>query len=221
MIARTLTSTHVVGWTALMWATTNGHSQIVQALLEYSASSDTKSASGRTIYDLVDIENEKMVSILNDSVTLNKRRKSITSIKRRMSQCQSQESYIAARLPQLDIEEEEEEEEEEKEEEELDYCEASFRSVHKFVWDQCLPDQMFVFAEDEIDHILNVAVSELKLPVKSRSEIYVPANIIFLCSRFAHYFTSRELVHHLLSKAVDRIDQVVKVCISDYFYGSY
>lgn len=203
----------IVGWTALMWATSNGHSQIVQVLLEYSASSETKSASGRTIYDLVDIENEKMISILNDSVTntstLKKRRKSITINKRRMSQCQSQESGpIVSRLPPLDdlLDEAEEEEEEE-----LEYCEASFRSVHKFVWDQCLPDQMFVFAEGEIDHILNVAVSELKLPVKSRSEIYVPANIIFLCSRYAHYFTNRELVHHLLSKAVYRIDQVVNV----------
>lgn len=196
-----------------MWATTNGHSQIVQVLLEYSASSDTRSVSGRTIYELVDIENEKMISILNDSAssvsTLKKRRKSITTSKRRMSRCQLQEfSPISLPLPLLDKSLDEEEEEEE---DELEYCEASFRSVHKFVWDQCLPDQMFVFAEEKIDHILDVAISELKLPVKSRSEIYVPANIIFLCSRFAHYFTNRELVHHLLSKAVHRIDQVAKV----------
>jgi hypothetical protein len=128
-----------------------------------------------------------------------------------MSQCPPQEnsSITAIRPPLLDKPLDEEVKEEE--EEELEYCEASFRSVHKFVWDQCLPDQMFVFAEGEIEHILNVAVSDLKLPVKSRSEIYVPANVIFLCSRFAHYFTSRELVNGLLSKAVYRIDQVVKV----------
>lgn len=96
-------------------------------------------------------------------------------------------------------------------EKELLHCEESFRSVHKFSWDQCLPDQMFVFAQQEVDHILNVAISNLKLPIKSRSEIYVPANIIFLCARFAHYFTSRELVHELLSKAVQKMDAVVKV----------
>ncbi|KAI9362386.1 DIL domain-containing protein [Pilaira anomala] len=144
-----------IGWTALMWATTNGHGQIVKLLLEYSASSSTKSRSGRTIYDLVDSENENMS------------------------------------------------------------CEASFRSVHKFIWDQCLPDQMFVFAEEEIDHILNVAISHLKLPMKSRTEIYVPANIIFLCARFAHYYTCRELVHQLISKAVSRINTVVKTNSQD------
>lgn len=96
-------------------------------------------------------------------------------------------------------------------EKELLHCEESFQSVHKFCWDQCLPDQMFVFAEEEVDHILNVAISSLKLPIKSRSEIYVSSNIIFLCARFAHYFTSRELVHELLFKAVQKIEIVVKV----------
>lgn len=166
----------LVGWTALMWATTNGHHQIVQVLLEYSASSETKSASGRTIYDLVDLENENMITILN------------------------QTKFTEMSIPV-----------ETEKEKELLHCEESFRSVHKFSWDQCLPDQMFVFAEEEADHILNVAISNLKLPIKSRSEIYVPANIIFLCARFAHYFTSRELVHELLSKAVQKVEVVVKV----------
>lgn len=169
-----------------MWATTNGHGQIVKLLLEYSASSSTKSRSGRTIYDLVDSENENMVSILSPPIP--------QPIK-----------LSDACIPIL------EEEEEDETDQDIQSCEASFRSVHKFIWDQCLPDQMFVFAEEEIDHILNVAISHLKLPMKSRTEIYVPANIIFLCARFAHYYTCRELVHQLISKAVSRIDTVVKV----------
>jgi hypothetical protein len=179
-----------------MWATTNGHSQIVELLLEYSASSETKSVSGRTIYDLVDIENEKMISILAPSSpnwTAARRRSSLISNK-------SFSSLINSTVIN-------------KEEQHTTEVEASFRSVHKFSWDQCLPDQMFVFAEEEIDHILNVAISELKLPMKSRIEIYVPANIIFLCARYAHYYTSRELLSNLLSKAVERIDSVVEVCI--------
>lgn len=170
-----------VGWTALMWATTNGHGQIVKLLLEYSASSSTRSRSGRTIYDLVDTDNEHMVSILSPcTTTLSDMELVIPPVKHQHDQ-------------------------------DIQSCEASFRSVHKFSWDQCLPDQMFVFAEDEIDHILNVSISHLKLPMKSRTEIYVPANIIFLCARFAHYYTCRELVHQLISKAVARIDTVVKV----------
>lgn len=185
-------SFYIVGWTALMWATTNGHHQIVQVLLEYSASSETKSASGRTIYDLVDLENQDMISILNQT-------KLAEPQQQPSSQPQPQPQQQQQHAP-LDTENEL-----------LLHCEESFRSVHKFSWDQCLPDQMFVFAQQEVDHILNVAISNLKLPIKSRSEIYVPANIIFLCARFAHYFTSRELLHELLSKAVQKIDTVVKV----------
>ncbi|KAL7334149.1 hypothetical protein PS15p_202959 [Mucor circinelloides] len=185
-----------IGWTALMWATTNGHHQIVQVLLEYSASSETKSASGRTIYDLVDLENQDMISILNQT-------KLAEPQQQPSSQPQPQPQQQQQHAP-LDTENEL-----------LLHCEESFRSVHKFSWDQCLPDQMFVFAQQEVDHILNVAISNLKLPIKSRSEIYVPANIIFLCARFAHYFTSRELLHELLSKAVQKIDTVVKSNAND------
>lgn len=175
-----------------MWATTNGHHQIVQVLLEYSASSETKSASGRTIYDLVDLENQDMISILNQT--------KLAEPQQQHPQQQPQQQQQQQQHAPLDTENEL-----------LLHCEESFRSVHKFSWDQCLPDQMFVFAQQEVDHILNVAISNLKLPIKSRSEIYVPANIIFLCARFAHYFTSRELLHELLSKAVQKIDTVVKV----------
>ncbi|EPB84196.1 hypothetical protein HMPREF1544_09059 [Mucor circinelloides 1006PhL] len=185
-----------IGWTALMWATTNGHHQIVQVLLEYSASSETKSASGRTIYDLVDLENQDMISILNQT--------KLAEPQQQRPQQQPQQQQQQQQHAPLDTENEL-----------LLHCEESFRSVHKFSWDQCLPDQMFVFAQQEVDHILNVAISNLKLPIKSRSEIYVPANIIFLCARFAHYFTSRELLHELLSKAVQKIDTVVKSNAND------
>ncbi|CAO0791336.1 unnamed protein product [Mucor circinelloides] len=185
-----------IGWTALMWATTNGHHQIVQVLLEYSASSETKSASGRTIYDLVDLENQDMISILNQT--------KLAEPQQQHPQQQPQQQQQQQQHAPLDTENEL-----------LLHCEESFRSVHKFSWDQCLPDQMFVFAQQEVDHILNVAISNLKLPIKSRSEIYVPANIIFLCARFAHYFTSRELLHELLSKAVQKIDTVVKSNAND------
>lgn len=82
----------------------------------------------------------------------------------------------------------------------------------QFMWDQCLPDQMFVFSEDQLDIILNVAITNLKLPTKSRSEIYVPANILFLCARYAHYYYStNELVDRLLVEAIQRIKDVIQV----------
>ncbi|KAI9487660.1 MAG: DIL domain-containing protein [Benjaminiella poitrasii] len=186
-----------IGWTALMWATTKGHSDIVQLLLDHSASSETKSASGRTIYDLVDTDDEHIMSLLNDKCDKIKERKS-----------NKRKSILLLHAdglkPNIDNSNES------KEEQELQEYEALFRSVHHFSWDQCLPDQMFVFAEEDIDHILSIAVSDMNLPLNSKSEIYVPANIIFLSARYAHYYTNRELVHQLLSKAMDRISHVVK-----------
>jgi hypothetical protein len=70
---------------------------------------------------------------------------------------------------------------------------------------------MFVFAEEEMNSILNIAITELKLPIKTRAEIYVPANIVFLSARYSHYFAHRELLHSLLLDAVQRIKTVVKV----------
>ncbi|KAG0176367.1 hypothetical protein DFQ29_006210 [Apophysomyces sp. BC1021] len=98
----------------------------------------------------------------------------------------------------------------EEEEEDLATCEANMRSLHKFMWDQCLPDQMFVFSEDDIEHILDVAISNLQLPMKSRQEIWVPANIIFLSARFAHYYLSRDILHDFLTLAIIKISTVIK-----------
>ncbi|KAF7726830.1 hypothetical protein EC973_008431 [Apophysomyces ossiformis] len=95
------------------------------------------------------------------------------------------------------------------EDEELATCEANMRSLHKFIWDQCLPDQMFVFSEDDIDHILDTAIVNLRLPMKSRQEIWVPANIIFLSARFAHYYLSRDILNNFLRSAVNRVASVI------------
>lgn len=97
------------------------------------------------------------------------------------------------------------------EDDELASCEASMQSIHKFDWDNCLPDQMFVFSEENVQHILDTAISNLSLPMKTRQEIWVPANIIFLSARFAHYYSSRELLHTFLNASVAKINHVLKV----------
>ncbi|CAO3599301.1 unnamed protein product [Absidia cylindrospora] len=99
-----------------------------------------------------------------------------------------------------------------KDDEELDdlvSCEASMESLHHFVWNRCLPDQMFVFAEDDIDHILQITISGLHLPMKTRQEIWVPSNVLFLCARFAHYFSGRELLTGILGRAITMIASVL------------
>ncbi|KAI8375999.1 uncharacterized protein BYT42DRAFT_573055 [Radiomyces spectabilis] len=97
-------------------------------------------------------------------------------------------------------------------EEEIEFAayEACMHSIDKFDWDQCLPHQMFVFDEKDLPHILDTAISELQLPMKSQQETLVPANILFLSARFCHHFSTRELLCELLTSAVDRITDVVK-----------
>ncbi|KAI8100071.1 uncharacterized protein BX664DRAFT_382510 [Halteromyces radiatus] len=52
------------GWSALMWATNNNHEHLVKILLEHGASSQTKSSKGRTVFDFVNTDNQKIVDIL-------------------------------------------------------------------------------------------------------------------------------------------------------------
>ncbi|KAI9278721.1 hypothetical protein BDA99DRAFT_600336 [Phascolomyces articulosus] len=101
------------------------------------------------------------------------------------------------------------------EEDELASCEASMQSIHKFDWDKCLPDQMFVFSEENIQHILDTAITNLSLPMKTRQEIWVPANIIFLSARFAHYYSSRELLHIFLNAAIAKMNHVLQANSGD------
>lgn len=81
----------------------------------------------------------------------------------------------------------------------------------EFDWSRCLHDQMFVFQESELDRILDIIVTKMT-PQRSPSQKPVPANMIFLSARYAHYHSSRELLERLLVTAMDRINDVVERC---------
>ena len=68
---------------------------------------------------------------------------------------------------------------------------------------------MFVFQEKDLLHILTVVITNMT-PQRSPSQKPVPANIIFLGARYAHYHTNQELVGKLLTAALDRISDVVE-----------
>jgi hypothetical protein len=70
---------------------------------------------------------------------------------------------------------------------------------------------MFVFQEHELDHILDIVITQMT-PQRSPSQKPVPANMIFLSARYAHYHSSRELLERLLVSAMDRINDVVEKC---------
>ena len=70
---------------------------------------------------------------------------------------------------------------------------------------------MFVFQEHELDRILDIIITNMT-PQRSPTQKPVPANMIFLSARYAHYHSSAELLERLLLSAMDRINDVVERC---------
>ena len=68
---------------------------------------------------------------------------------------------------------------------------------------------MFVFQESELDRILDIIITNMT-PQRSPSQKPVPANILFLSARYAHYHSSPELLETLLTSAMDKINDVVE-----------
>jgi hypothetical protein len=68
---------------------------------------------------------------------------------------------------------------------------------------------MFVFQENELDRILDIIITNMT-PQRSPSQKPVPANILFLSARYAHYHSSHELLERLLLSAMDKINEVVE-----------
>ena len=68
---------------------------------------------------------------------------------------------------------------------------------------------MFVFQESELERILDIIITNMT-PQRSPSQKPVPANILFLSARYAHYHANPELLETLLLSAVNKINDVVE-----------
>ncbi|KAJ9055746.1 hypothetical protein DSO57_1000604 [Entomophthora muscae] len=90
----------------------------------------------------------------------------------------------------------------------------------EFVWDQCLPDQMFVFSSQHVPHILGTVVTTMA-PAHANDQKSVPANVLFLCSRFAFYFSTPDLLEELLKGGLKAISDCVKAHHSDPKYLAF
>lgn len=64
---------------------------------------------------------------------------------------------------------------------------------------------MFVFQESELERILDIVITNMT-PQRSPSQKPVPANVLFLSARYAHYHANPELLDMLLEAAMDKID---------------
>lgn len=68
---------------------------------------------------------------------------------------------------------------------------------------------MFVFQENELGQILDIIITTMT-PQRSPSQKPVPANILFLSARYAHYHASPDLLATLLETAMDKINASVE-----------
>ena len=68
---------------------------------------------------------------------------------------------------------------------------------------------MFVFQEADLDRILDLLITNMT-PQRSPSQKPVPANLLFLMARYAHYHMTEPLLEELLMNSMDRINDVVE-----------
>ncbi|KAI9852925.1 MAG: hypothetical protein M1838_003719 [Thelocarpon superellum] len=200
-------------WSALMWAMTNRHKAIAKLLLDHGASPEVKSSSGRTAFDFIapnseisDYLHESGYNIGNAGVGddfynagFSQDRFEEEMAENEMKRRMMMESAINLEvdLSSLGLDEQPESPEELEED------------GQEFLWDRCLNDQMFVFQESELGRILDVVITHMT-PQRSATQKPVPANILFLSARYAHYHASPELLATLLVTAMHKINEVVE-----------
>lgn len=198
-------------WSALMWAMTNGHKDIAKILLDHGASTDVKSSTGRTALDFVAPNSEMSEYLQGNGYDIGtagvtddfydtgfsqdrfEEELAENELKRRMMM----ESAINLEvdLGNLGLDEHPDSPDE-------------FEDSQEFVWDRCLNDQMFVFQDNDLDRILHIIISDMT-PQRSHSQKPVPANIVFLGARYAHYHANHELLAEWLDTAQEKIYEVV------------
>ena len=207
---------------------TNRHKDIAKMLLDHGASSTVKSSSGRTAFDFA-APNSEISDFLHQngygigdvgvddfydsgfSQDRFEQEMEESEMKRRMMMESSMNLEVD--LSSLGMDERPEVSRrtssplmigltQPKSPEEMD-------EQQDFVWDRCLNDQMFVFQENELEPILDIIITTMT-PQRSPSQKPVPANILFLAARYAHYHGSPELLASLLLSAMDKINTKVE-----------
>ncbi|KAF9195331.1 hypothetical protein BGZ51_002846 [Haplosporangium sp. Z 767] len=222
------------GWTALVWATNNKHENIVRLLLEQGASTSAQTAKGHTIVDFLrhdPNDNTKIVQIFQepgrrDSVSSNGsliRGTTLSSLgddlfyqsgiegfeeimaenERRYRMAMESANAFEVDMADLSLADQ-----------------PQLDDEGEFEWERCLPDQMFVFSSKDIKHIIDITITNME-PTRTRSHKPVPAYVLFLAARFAHYYSSQELLDELLEAALAAIHSITKNKPEDMTLSTY
>ena len=213
-----------------MWAITNRHKDIAKLLLDRGASPTIKSSSGRTASDFA-APNSEMSAFLNQnghhigdagvgedfydnafSQDRFEREMEELETKRRMMMESSMNLEVDLSSLGLD----ERPEVSQGISQSLLQCNANknqspeeLDDQQEFVWNKCQHDQMFVFQENQLNRILDVIITSMT-PQRSPSQKPVPANVLFLSARYAHYHGTPDLLATLLDTAMDKINMKVE-----------
>ncbi|KAK5807981.1 hypothetical protein F5H01DRAFT_282580 [Linnemannia elongata] len=232
------------GWTALVWATNNKHEHMVRLLLEHGASTKATTTKGRTIADFLrhDPNDTTKIAQIFQEPTISASNRNSTTVDRNSGSGDGGRRTSSGYDP-LGIEsfEESMSESEWQYRQKRDTADAAgggdtvesicsladqVRSAHQdedgseFDWERCLPDQMFVFSSSDIGHIIDKTITTMD-PTRFRTHEPVPAYVIFLAARFAHYFSSPELLGDLLEATLNAIETVAMGKPDDMALGAY
>ncbi|KAG0086587.1 hypothetical protein BGZ92_008032 [Podila epicladia] len=220
------------GWTALVWATNNKHDNMVRLLLEQGASTTAQTAKGHTVVDFLrhdPNDNTRIVQIFQEPG----RRDSISSNGSLARQASSIGDDLFYQAGIEGFEEMMAENErrykmamESANAFDVDMADLSLADQPQlddegeFDWERCLPDQMFVFSSKDIRHIIDTTITNME-PTRSKAYKPIPAYILFLAARFAHYFSSIELLDELLEAASSAITKLVRSRPEDMTLTAY
>ncbi|PSR83246.1 DIL and ankyrin domain-containing protein [Coniella lustricola] len=201
-------------WSALMWAMTNRHKQIAKVLLDNGASQDAKTSSGRTAADFLAPDSDMSFYLHSNGYNIGsagvgdddfyqpgfsqdrfEEELMENELRRRMMMESARDLEVDLGNVGMDDQPEAIDDYEEEQQE--------------FDWSRCLHDQMFVFQESDLERILDIIITNMT-PQRSATQKPVPANMIFLSARYAHYHASPDLLAKLLIMAMDKINDVVE-----------
>ena len=216
------------GWSALMWSVMNRHKVIARILLDHGANGELRSSSGGSAWDFVQPGSD-LAQYLREggysgggaagtgAATLggfdagdfysaaggfgddNFEVEAVESEMKRRMLMQESAVNLEVDLSTLGFDEAPETEGDEFEQDEEE----------EFIWERCVGDQMFVFQDDKMDLILDTIITHMT-PQRSPTQKPVPANLIFLMARYAHYHMPGSLLENLLTRAMDLINDVVE-----------
>ncbi|QSL65309.1 hypothetical protein MERGE_002619 [Pneumocystis wakefieldiae] len=192
-------------WSPLMWAINNHHGGIVKLLLAHGASFNARRIVGNSVLDVSSqIDMIDILQALHVEESLEDGESFEDHEWYRQGSSEQIEKEKMTEMPAMyDLEVDLSSIGLETSSKELDDAEELF-SDEDFVWNKCLPEQMYVFSEDHIACILDLVITNFE-PLRSTDQKVIPADVIFLSIRFAHYYGTKDMLNKLLCDTLDRI----------------